>query len=173
MYLRVKNEEKQVGQNATSGLDQLVNQSLLKIRFHINTKINDQISLKNRIETAAFSEEDEKSSYGYMIYQDIFYNFKKVPLSLNMRYAVFDTDTYDSRIYAYESDLLYAFSIPAYYSKGTRFYFNLKYSISNYIDLWLRYSQTYFSDLDVISSGLNRINGNTKSEIKAQLRIKF
>ncbi|PLX23632.1 MAG: hypothetical protein C0597_00815 [Marinilabiliales bacterium] len=173
MYLRIKNEEKIVSQNVSSGVDPLVNQNLLKIRFHINSKLNDQLSLKNRIETAAFSEENVSSSYGYMVYQDIFYNFKKIPLSLNMRYAIFDTDSYDSRIYAYESDLLYAFSIPAYYSKGTRIYLNLKYSVSDFIDIWLRYSQTYFSDLDVISSGLNQINGNTKSEIKTQVRIKF
>ena len=90
-----------------------------------------------------------------------------------MRFAVFDTDSYNARIYAYESDILYAFSIPAYYSKGTRTYFNLKYTVGKFMDIWLRYSQSYYSDLDVISSGLNQINGNTKSEIKIQVRIKF
>ena len=173
MYLRVKNEEKLVNHNTTSGIDELVNQSNFKIRFHISSRINDQLSLKNRIETTTFSEESENSDYGYLIYQDIFYDLKKIPLSINMRFAVFDTDSYDARIYAYESDILYAFSIPAYYSKGTRTYFNLKYTIGKFMDVWLRYSQTYYSDLDVISSGLNQINGNAKSEIKAQLRIKF
>lgn len=173
MYLRIKNEEKPVNKNAISGIDELVNQSIFKIRFHISSRISDQLSLKNRIETSTFSEGSENPDYGYMIYQDIFYDLKKIPLSLNMRFAVFDTDSYDARIYAYESDILYAFSIPAYYSKGTRAYFNLKYTIGKFLDIWLRYSQTYYSDLDVISSGLNQINGNTKSEIKAQLRIKF
>ena len=173
MYLRLKNEEKLVSQNIESGIDRLADQRLFKIRFHLNSKISEQLSLKNRIETSSFSEENESPSYGYMVYQDIFYNLKKIPLSLNMRFAVFDTDSYDSRIYAYESDILYAFSIPAYYSKGTRTYFNLKYSLTNFMDIWLKYSQTYYSDKDVISSGLNQINGNTKSEIKAQVRIKF
>ena len=108
-----------------------------------------------------------------MIYQDIFYDLRKIPLSFNMRFAVFDTDSYNSRIYAYENDILHAFSIPAYYSKGTRTYFNIKYSAGKHVDIWLRYSQTYYSNLDVISSGLNQINGNTKSEIKAQVRIRF
>ena len=173
MYLRIKNEEKQVNQSTSSGIDKLVTEKLLKIRFHVNSKISERISLKNRIETSAFSEENKGSSYGYMIYQDLFYNFLKIPLSFNMRFAIFDTDSYASRIYAYESDILYAFSIPAYYSKGTRAYFNLKYTISDFIDIWLRYSQTYYSDLEVISSGLNQINASTKSEIKAQMRIKF
>lgn len=173
IYLRIKNEEKQVNKPSDLGIDKQVSQKNLKIRFHISSRINEQLSLKNRIETSKFNEGSGSSSYGYMIYQDIFYDFRKIPLSLNMRFAIFDTDSYDARIYAYESDILYAFSIPAYYSKGTRTYFNLKYSIGKYADIWLRYSQTYFSDLDVISSGLNQIDGNTKSEIKVQLRIKF
>lgn len=173
MYLRIKNEEKLVNQTAESGIDNLVSEKLLKVRFNINSKVNDQVSLKNRIETSKFTEENVGSDYGYMVYQDVFYDLRKIPLSLNMRFAVFDTDSYAARIYAYESDILYAFSIPAYYSKGSRIYFNLKYTIRDFIDIWLRYSQTYYSDLDVISSGLNQINGNTKSEIKAQVRIKL
>jgi hypothetical protein len=173
MYLKFKNEEKQVNQSSTSGIDKLVSQRNLKIRFHLNSLINEQITLKSRIETSSFSEGNEDTDYGYLVYQDVFYTFKKTPLSINMRFAIFDTDSYDSRIYAYESDILYAFSIPAYYSKGTRTYLNLKYSIGNFMDIWLRYSQTYYSNLDVISSGLTQINGNTKSEIKAQVRIRF
>jgi hypothetical protein len=173
MYLKIKNEEKQVNQNSSSGIDKLVSQRNLKIRFHLNSQVNEQLTLKSRIETSSFFEGNEDTDYGYLVYQDVFYNFKKTPLSLNMRFAIFDTDSYDSRIYAYENDILYAFSIPAYYSKGTRTYLNLKYSISDFIDIWLRYSQTYYSNLDVISSGLTQINGNTKSEIKAQVRIRF
>jgi len=173
MYIRVKNEEKLGNKITDSGVDDLSYQNLLKLRYHISYRINEQLSMKNRVETAAFKEETEGTDYGYMIYQDIFYDFKKMPLSLNMRFAIFETDSYNARIYAYESDILYAFSIPAYYSKGTRFYFNLKYSVGNNMDIWLRYSQTYFSDTEVISSGLNQINGNTKSEVKVQLRIRL
>ncbi|MDA3953734.1 MAG: helix-hairpin-helix domain-containing protein [Bacteroidales bacterium] len=173
MYFKIKNEVKQVNQYSTSGIDKLVNKGNFKIRFHLNSRINEQLTLKNRIETSKFSEENEKADYGYLVYQDIFYVFKKAPLSFNVRFAIFDTDSYHSRIYAYESDILYAFSIPAYYSKGTRTYLNLKYSISDFMDIWLRYAQTYYSNIDVISSGLTQINGNTKSEIKAQVRIRF
>lgn len=173
MYIRIKNEEKQVNQSSSSGIDELTNQKNLKIRFQINSRINEQLSLKSRIETSKFKEGSNSPDYGYLIYQDVFYDCRKIPLSLNMRFAIFDTDSYDARIYAYESDILYAFSIPAYYSRGSRTYFNLKYTIGKFMDIWLRYSQTYYSDLDVISSGLNQINGNTKSEIKVQLRIRF
>ena len=173
MYLRLKNEDKLVNKNTNTGIDELISQKIFKIRYHISYRINEQLSLKNRIETSKFQEGSGKYDYGYLIYQDIFYDFANAPLLLNMRFAVFDTDSYDSRIYTYENDILYAFSIPAYYSKGTRIYFNIRYTIGKFMDIWLRYAQTYYSNKDVISSGLTQINGNTKSEIKLQLRIKF
>jgi hypothetical protein len=40
---------------------------------------------------------------------------------------MFETDSYASRIYAFENDVLYAFSSPAYYGKGWGFYFIVNY----------------------------------------------
>jgi hypothetical protein len=95
------------------------------------------------------------------------------PISFAARYALFETDSYYSRIYAYENDVLYAFSIPAYNGRGSRFYISAKYHIARGIDFWLRYAQTFYSDRNEIGSSKEQINGNTKSEIKAQLRLKF
>lgn len=49
----------------------------------------------------------------------------------------------------------------------------LKYEISENIDFWLRLSQTYYSNKTTISNGTTKIDGNTYSEIKAQLKIRF
>jgi hypothetical protein len=92
---------------------------------------------------------------------------------ITARFAIFDTDGYNSRIYAYENDVLYSFSIPAYYSQGTRFYIIGKYSIGKKVDLWLRYAQTYFTNTTSIGSGLDLINGPTRSDIRAQIRLRF
>jgi hypothetical protein len=76
-------------------------------------------------------------------------------------------------LYAYESDVLYAFSIPSYYYKGSRFYLLGRYSFGRSLDLWVRYSITHYSNKQVIGSGLDEIDGNNKSEIKLQLRYRF
>ena len=52
--------------------------------------------------------------------------------------------------YAYENDVLYAFSIPAYYNRGTRTYLSAKYRVMRGIDVWLRYGLTYYDNVDVI-----------------------
>jgi len=92
---------------------------------------------------------------------------------LNIRYAIFNTDSYNTAIYAYETDVLYAYSVPSYYYKGSRGYVVLHYRISRNFDLWLRYSRTFYANKNVIGSDLTEIQANHKSEIKAQLRIRF
>jgi hypothetical protein len=110
---------------------------------------------------------------GYMIFQDIQYSPIKIPLKISGRLAWFSTDSYNSRIYAYENDLLYTFSIPAFYGKGFRTYINLNYKIAKNLDFWFKAGNTLWNDRDVISSGYNEIQGNNKTELKFQLRLKI
>jgi hypothetical protein len=90
-----------------------------------------------------------------------------MPLSVDIRFSAFDA-TYNARIYAYENDLLYNFSIPAYSGKGSRSYILIKYRIAKLLDLRFRYSQFLYYDREIIGSGLDEINGNLKSEFKLQ-----
>jgi len=86
---------------------------------------------------------------------------------------MFDTDSWDTRIYAYEHDLLYAFSIPALHQNGMRAYLLIKYSPLKYMDLWIRLAQTYYSHVQSIGTGLDEISGKTKTELKVQMQLRF
>ncbi|RLD63287.1 MAG: hypothetical protein DRJ01_04105 [Bacteroidetes bacterium] len=177
MYWRIKNETKSLNvdeEELTNPSDAkyLVDVSNLHLRYNISYKVLDELQLKNRIELVRFTKGDADSENGYLIYQDIIYHPKALPLNVSFRYGIFDTDSYNARIYAYETDVLYAYSIPAYSTKGVRTYLTLKYSL-NKIDFWLRYAQTYYSNKSVIGSGLNEITGKTKTELTFQLRYKF
>lgn len=108
-----------------------------------------------------------------MIYQDVIWRPENIPWSLTARYALFDTDTFDERIYAYENDVLYAFSVPAYYYKGSRAYLLFRYQASRRLECWLRYGMTWFANTNSLGSGLDEITGDTRSEIKVQVRVKF
>lgn len=90
---------------------------------------------------------------GYTVYQDIAYDFaqsglrihgKPIPLSLRVRLQWFDAKNWDNRIYAYEHDVLYAFSIPAVYGMGGRAYVNLRWQIIDRLTLYLRVSETIY-----------------------------
>jgi len=107
------------------------------------------------------------------MFQDIIYKVPRIPLKLYSRFAIFDADTYDSRIYAYENDLLYVFSIPSYYNRGVRTYLMAKYDLGKSVDIWVRWGLWSYQNVDAISSGLEEIEGNQKMDIKLQLKIRL
>ena len=112
--------------------------------------------------------------YGATALQDLSYAFTQFPLKLDVRYQFFDAVDYDNRFYTYEKDVLYAFSIPMYYGKGSRFYLNLKYDLTSKMSLWCKYAQTvYADDRESISSGNEEIKGNRKSDVRFMLRWEF
>ena len=104
---------------------------------------------------------------------DLYYQPPGKMLKLSMRYALFHTADYQSRIYAYEHDVLYASSMPAYYGKGFRVYLLAKYSPFRWLDAWFRFSLTTYTDRNSISSGPDEIKGNKLPEVKFQLRFKL
>jgi len=172
-YIQYRQKNKMINSSEIAAINFLETTNRKNIRLNLSYTANQNISLKNRIEFINYTVGNNYNHNGFLIYQDISYQFLTIPVRLAARYALFDTDTYEERLYAYESDVLYAFSIPAYYYKGSRFYLMLKYDVNKNIDLWLRYAVTYFNNKNTIGSGLDEIQGNSKSEIKAQIMIKF
>jgi hypothetical protein len=174
MYLILRHKSKPV--NAPAGdapVRQLYDAGTSRLRYHINYSLSTAFEFRNRVEISKYSREDISPERGFMMYQDILYKPAKLPISLAFRYAVFETDTYNARLYAYENDILYAFSIPAYYDRGFRTYLLVQYSAGAVVDLWVRYALTRLPGRESIGTGLNEISGDARSEIKAQLRLRF
>ncbi|UCH15532.1 MAG: helix-hairpin-helix domain-containing protein [Bacteroidales bacterium] len=173
-YIRIKNEK---GYENNTAEDTLMNKpveiSKFRMRLHFSYSLSNNFQLRSRLELNNIDKINDTPDKGYLLYQDMVYKFQKLPATIYFRYAIFDTDSYYSRIYAYENDLLYSYAIPPLYYRGVRSYIMIKYSVSQEIDLWLKYGRTSYSDRDSIGSGLNEINGNTKSEVKAQVRMRF
>ncbi|MGB0882684.1 MAG: hypothetical protein ACPGSO_06995 [Vicingaceae bacterium] len=175
MYVRIRERDKleNTGVDLTEGIDYLVHEKQINYRFNYSYKVSESFKLKGRVELINYDKEEAPFETGYLIYQDVHFKGKNSPFSFAFRYAIFDTESFNSRIYAYENDVLYAFSIPAYSNRGVRTYLTARYRVRRGVDLWLRYALTYYDNLDVISSGLEEIQGNHRQEIKAQLRFKF
>ena len=90
-----------------------------------------------------------------------------------MRLLYFETDSYNSRLYAYENDVLYGFSIPAFFDKGFRYYTNVNYDVSKKLSIWLRLARTTYLNRQTVGSGLDEIAGNSRTECRVQILWKF
>lgn len=172
--IRYRLEHKMLNESNTEDpIVSITKQRKQSLRFHLNYTPFQQIKLKSRVEFSQYQHQPQATSHGYVIYQDIQYKPDGLPINFTLRYALFNTDDYDSRIYAYENNVLYKFSVPAYYYQGSRFYILIKYALNQHMNLGLHFAQTYYSNRQTIGSGLEEIQGNKRSEITAQLRMKF
>ena len=114
-----------------------------------------------------------KQEGGYLLYQDLMYSSLQNNLKAQFRFAYFDTDSYNTRIYAYENNVLYGYSFPALYDRGFRSYLNLNWKPFTLITLYLKAGLTYYPDKSTISSSLTQVNDNKLFDLSFQIRIKL
>ncbi len=171
LYAQYQQEAKEISISTEAN-----NFSILKKRFkesmifNADYKIAEGLIMKTRVQTSKMQLNGNTTS-GFAIIQDVGYSFWR--LRFDARVAVFDTDNYDNRIYTYEKDLLYTFSIPAYAGNGLRSYFMLRYKINRILSLWIKYARFSYPYQSTIGSGLNEINEPVRSDIKTMLKINF
>lgn len=142
-------------------------------RTQIQFKINQSITLRQRLDMMWYDLKGPRESRGFLAFFDVFYKPMSQPVSANMRLQYFETDNFDSRIYAYENDVLYGFSIPAFFNKGFRYYLNLNYDLSKRLSVWLRFAQLINNEQLTVGSGLDEIPNNKRSEVKVQILWKL
>ena len=118
-------------------------------------------------------DKDTVSECGFLVYQDVIYTAGDGSLKGQFRLAYFDTPSYNSRLYAYEHNVLYGFSFPAYYDRGIRSYLNLRWKPTRWLTLYGKAGCTYYPDRTTISSYLTRVDDNKLFDFTVQLRIRL
>ncbi|MEB2776236.1 helix-hairpin-helix domain-containing protein [Algoriphagus sp. D3-2-R+10] len=140
-------------------------------------KINGLLSLEYQVSKAFFFRSrilfsrviyNNQKSTGFMILQDAQYSINK--FRLTGRVALFDTEDYDTRLYAFENNVLWTFSIPAFAGQGMRYYLLAQYKINSKITTYFRFSRTAYTDRESISSGLQEIDGPRQTETTLLIR---
>lgn len=172
-YIQYKYEQRE--QNSSDPelkIDEVIPFELERLRAHASYQADENWSLRSRIEFSRYREASQ-DDFGFMAYQDVIFRPKGSKLSLNGRIAYFDTDGFDTRIYSYESDLLYEYFVPFFSDNGWRYYANIRYDLNYNTTLEFRAAQTNFSDRLTIGSGGNEIDGSTQTQVKAQIRFRF
>jgi hypothetical protein len=174
MYFRFRHRTKFENSIIDNPYDYLVPYVQYNYRYNLSVQITPDIKFKSRIEYTHVDKAQQPDENGVAFAQDIVYKKMKFPFTFTMRYAVFDTKGYDSRVYIYENDVLYGYSVPALYYKGQRAYFIINWDITRKFEIWVRVAQTIYDNQNVQSKGsLNEIDSNHKTELKLQARLKF
>jgi hypothetical protein len=148
--------------NETGGIPQQMENISRSVRGSARYSPFDYLTTATRID---YKVAEPSGSRGTLLSQDIICRFKKIPLSFWLRYCMFKTGSWDSRIYIYENDLLYSFSIPALSGEGSRSYIMVKWDISDSAEIRLKYGITTLTESD--------LKNENKEELKFQIKILF
>lgn len=111
-----------------------------------------------------------QATLGGMVRQDVSYTFEAARVVLQARVEWFDVQQWNNRLYAYENDVLYAFSIPAVYGQGGRWYVNARWQINDHFGLYLKTAQTIYTRRWMTTAGLSK---PTRTDVHLLLRITY
>lgn len=177
LITKYKNENKE---DVIKTLDQfgrdvkrIYTRSQSNYRAQVDYEISNMIRVKSRFEYVFVSYDSYQTSQkGILFYTDV----KIKPLKsviIDGRYIVFQTDSYDSRIYEYESELDGVISNQGLYGKGRRWYLLVKYKPFEFLHFSAKYSETYLDGVKSIGSGNDEINNDIKNKFAIQLEFKY
>lgn len=174
MILRFRMRSKQINAPEVSRPVNILEEGTsMSLRYQADWQVSDVLLLKTRFDWLRNRSGSTSPAFGYLLSQNLSYKLPAKHFSFAFLYALFDTDSYNERIYIYESDVLYGYSVPSYSGKGLRCLLLACWSPARWFDLWVRYAQTWYSDRTLIGTGLDQITGSTKSEVEIQARFRF
>jgi hypothetical protein len=151
-YLPLKNLEinafysytlSMVNNSSDTGIPSLKEPITRSSKIVFKYSIQENLTLGTRIDLRIVKPSGSK---GVLLFEDLSYRLRVMPLTFWLRYCIFSTDDYDSRIYTWENDMLYSFSIPAMYGPGSRFYIMAGWKLSDKAEFRFKYGISSHSD---------------------------
>ena len=119
-----------------------------------------------RIMASKLSEE-----IGYLLIQDVKWDQGK--WNLQGRFAYINTPSYETRNYAYEPGVPYSFLLPAYAGNAIKTTCVVSYQMNREIAIAAKWARILYRDRTEVGSGLDAIEGNTKTDITLQISYKM
>jgi len=158
--------------NNQTTIDYLETSTTDNYLINLDWKAEKWVGTKSRIQFTQFKQNGQPTQSGFVIFQDLDIDINK-KVKISARFALFDANDYNTRIYVYEKNVLWAFSLPVYYGQGVRDYIMVQYNVNRDLSIWLRLARFEYRNVDKISSGVNEIAGNSKTDVTLQLKYDF
>jgi hypothetical protein len=142
-------------------------------RTQLNYKLSPWLTARTRVELVWYDRGGVAAESGFLGLLDLIYKPLMKPWSGGIRLQYGETDGYNSRVYAYENDVLYSYSIPAFSGKGYRYYLNLQWDWGKRLSFWAKWAQTIFWEKKYVSGAEEVLPEGADSGFKIQFRYIF
>lgn len=147
------------------------------LRFHTEFSPLIDWSIRMRVEWVGyrFADSDKvlKLQQGALVFVDIRRNWTPIKTTFTGRLQFFSVEDYNARVYAFENDVFYSFTIPAFQYSGWRYYWVSKTVVKRRWTIWTRWAQTRYMQTIQQGSGPDRLQARIFTDVKVQLRYVF
>jgi len=168
--LKYKFEKKEHSEKSQFS-EKIVNEVRSNYRFELKYRLNKFILGKTRIEYVEYLNNTNLET-GFLTYQELKYSIHN-SISFLTRFILFETKSYNSRLYEFENDLQGVMTNLPMFGEGMRWYVIIKYHFLNFFNMSMKYSETSKPNETSISSGNSEIFGNLDNRISLQIDFKF
>ena len=161
-------------------LDVLRNRFQDQVRIELRFEPLVKLRFKTRFETVNLfypkrtgevrcSEQREK---GLLLFHEM--NLKtRSHFQITARWITFDTDSYDSRIYAFENDLPGVLTIKPLYAQGIRWFLLMRWQPIRSCTISVKFSTTYHDGVIEWGTGNDQIEGDSIHQFGFQADLRF
>ncbi|KER09613.1 MAG: hypothetical protein HY22_10185 [[Candidatus Thermochlorobacteriaceae] bacterium GBChlB] len=147
-----------------------------RLRTDFTYQVSPQLRLRTRAEVKHFTKRlvaETRRDLGWLIAQDVNLDILDNKLSIDMRVAVFQTDSFDAAVYAYENDLPLTATIYAHNGRGRRLFINARYKVLPQLELAFRFANVFRDDVTEVGTGNDRFLTNAPSVFSVGVRARF
>jgi len=157
---------------------ELIEKKRAQLRLQLDYQLSKQLRLRSRVEFIKVRQnrfnpgKSKDHENGFLVYQDIRLRPTK-KFQIQARLTFFESDSFNSRLFQYENDLPGVLTNRALFGRGNRWYLLAKYQPLKKVAAYLKYSETYRDDVDVIGTGADQIDSNLDRRVSLQLEMKM
>lgn len=171
--IRFKLEDKTEARvSEETNTNELYQKQRMQLRVELSRKIG-KLRFRMRCEAARLEFDDDRpDEFGLAGFAEADWRAAEF-LFFGGRIYLFDADSYDSAIWAYEYLSPGYMKTTALYGRGARITAFLEFEISGAVDLRFRYEGTAKNNVESVGSGYSEIRDNSLEAVSVQLDVKF
>jgi len=148
-----------------------IDEEQYNLRIQVKHATQVRIDWSTRVEWVHVASPGEQTEQGYQIYQDLFWKPHQA-LRVQARVAIFSTDGYPSRLYAFEPDVALSSVIPAFQGQGSRHFLLIVSKPHPNVEARMKWAKLFMPHEYRLGSGNDLIEENQKTTIHLSLRVR-
>ena len=141
------------------------------LRVELSYKTGKHSELKHRLEMVNIRNSDQYSAKGYLMFHN--WSAQHRAFKFHYRFSIFNTDDYNSRVYAYENDLSSVYTMKAWNDKGYAMHLIVQYHVNKIVQIKTKFAGVRYSDEHVTGTGNDRRSGYLFGDIKFEVLVKI